>query len=165
MTLRKSIYILIAIILIGFGCLLYKIQSVVPSTMKFSDFGLGAETLYFYKGGTYYKNQTLIQKYFDLNKIKDVRRISFEKTKSAAKIISFAYNSDKGRDLFIDDKGSVYFVVSKSEIRNKSRLHWLWWKLDVSNKYNSIYYFSDPDPAIVELMNQITNEIGYRDGL
>lgn len=50
MTLRKSIYILIAIILIGIGCLLYKIQSVVPSTMKFSDFGLGAETLYLYKG-------------------------------------------------------------------------------------------------------------------
>jgi hypothetical protein len=162
MTLRKFLYVLIVIFLLGIGCLFYKVQSVVPSTMKFTDFGLGAESFFFYKGDIYYKNQTLIQKYFDINKNKDVRRISFKEAQSATKIIGFAYNSDKGRDLFIDDKGRVFFVVSKPEIRNKSRLHWLWWKLDFFDKYNSIYYFTDPDPAIVELVNQIKNDIGSK---
>jgi hypothetical protein len=59
-------------------------------------------------------------------------------------------------------KEGYFFVVSKPEIRNKSRIHWLWWKLDVFefDNYNYIYYCTDPDSGIEQLVNLIKNDIG-----
>ena len=159
MIFRKYLFIIIAVLLLPIGLLLYKVETIVPSTMKFADFG-GANTFYFYESDIYYKNQALLQRYFELNKDKIVKRISIKEADSANKTIRFAYNSDKGRDLFVDDKGRIFFVVSKPEIRNKSRLHWLWWKLDVFDNYNYIYYCTDPDSGIEQLVNLIKNDIG-----
>ncbi|WP_188178258.1 hypothetical protein [Paenibacillus sedimenti] len=157
MTKRKLFYSIIALLILGSGLLLYKVENIVPSIMKFTDFG-GANEFYFYENNIYYKNHELIQKYFDINKDKIVKKVPNEKAHIESKIIlSFAYNTDKGRDTYIDDKGKIFFIVSKSEIRNKSRLHWLWWKLDF-DKNNYIYYSTEADIAIVKLVNQIKNE-------
>lgn len=154
---RKLFYSVVAIFLLGIGLLLYKVYSVVPTIQRFTDYGVVNE-FYFYENNMYYKNHEVIQKYFDINKDKYVKRTSKKNAQIASKVIlRFAYNSDKGRDTFIDDEGRVFFVVSKPEIRNKSRLHWLWWKLDI-DQHNYIYYSTEADTEILKIVSQIKND-------
>jgi hypothetical protein len=156
---RKLLYSIVAIFILGIGLLLYKVNTVVPSVHKFTDFGTANE-FYFYEKNIYYKNQEVIQKYFDITKDKFVKRTPNKKAQIASKVIlRFTYDTDKGRDTYIDDEGRIFFIVSKPEIRNKSRLHWLWWKVDMDN-HNYIYYSTEADTEILKLVSQIKKDIG-----
>ncbi|MVO99918.1 hypothetical protein [Paenibacillus lutrae] len=128
---------------------------LLPNRMAFADFG-DAQTLYFMEEQTDLKETALVSKFFSLNDDKWVsktpeRILKHMKPSSFTKIF---YDSDKGRSLLVDEQGRVFIAQSKSEIRNKSSLHWLWWALEF-NKQGIIYYRTEPDQAVVELVKEM----------
>jgi hypothetical protein len=133
-----------------------------PNALPFNYFGEYSKdtTFYLYKANVSLKDQYIITKFFDLNKDKNSFKLSATelKSRSIQVILGFAYGDDKGQDVFIDSQGKIYFVVPKSGIRNKSRLHWLWWKMDRSDQ-GSLYYSTSPDTEIVNWVNDIRNDI------
>lgn len=151
----KKTFVALITILIAIGFLVYKAENVVPPTMEFSHFGCST-TFFFFKGDISYENKATTNQFCKINKEKTLRKISKSEEKKAHFITSFAYGNDKGRIVGIDDEGRVFFMVDPSEIRNKSRLGWLWWKLSDKQVF---YYCTDPDPKVAEIAKQIENDL------
>lgn len=140
--------------------LLDRLDRVVPQQVLVSELAPDAEALYFYRDHYYYKNKEIIDRYIALVREKTATRISVGDAKdmNGEQILGFAYNTDKGRDAFIDDQGRLFLVVDKPEIRNKGRMQWLWWKLD-ADPYNYLYYYTEPDPELARLARSIRTEL------
>ncbi|MCX7710657.1 MAG: hypothetical protein N2484_12520 [Clostridia bacterium] len=64
----------------------------------------------------------------------------------------------KGETVYVTMDGSVFIWEDTADIRNKSRLHWLWWKLDgliISKGKAHILYTTEPDVKVLELAKNI----------
>jgi hypothetical protein len=158
---KRAAILLIAILFIFFIVLTYSVRNVVPKQAAFADFGKGAEAFYLSKTNQYYKNRDVLDRYFAINLKKPLNRLSKSQVMALRNTgnFYFAYGSDKGRDMFIDDLGRVFITVNPSEIRNQSQKGWLWWKLD-GGRTSRIYYQSAPDPEMVKLVADIRAETG-----
>jgi hypothetical protein len=157
---RVSI-VLIFLLFISFIALTYSVRHVVPDQVAFADFGKSAQGLYLTKTNVYYKNKAVLARYFAINLEKQLIRLSKVEVKALDIVhnFHFAYESDKGRDIFVDELGRVCIPVSPNEIRNQSQKGWLWWKLD-SGRTSQIYYRTKPDPEMVKLVADIRAETG-----
>jgi hypothetical protein len=74
------------------------------------------------------------------------------------RLLTLNYQGDKGPTMVIDEDGRAFVLVDKGDIRNKSRLHWLWWKLD-TDRSTSLYYVTRPDEKLARAAQAI------RDGM
>jgi hypothetical protein len=74
------------------------------------------------------------------------------------RIVTLNYQSDKGRTLVVDEDGRAFLLVDKGDIRNKSRLHWLWWKLDTDRR-TSLYYVTEPDEKVAKAARAIRDSM------
>jgi hypothetical protein len=158
---RRLFILLIVLLFIAFIVLTYVARDAVPQQLTFAEFGKSTDVLYLSKTTDYYKNKTVIDHYFAINLKKTVTLLDKIEVQSLPETgnFYFAYGSDKGRDMFVDDQGRIYITVSPTEIRNKSQKGWLWWRLD-SGRSSQIYYRSAPDPEMVELVKTIRTETG-----
>jgi hypothetical protein len=158
---KRISIVLIFLLFITFIALTYYVRHVVPDQATFAEFGKSAEVLYLSKTNVYYKNKAVLARYFAINLEKQLIRMSKDEVKhlEMEHNFYFAYGSDKGRDMLIDELGRVCITVNPNEIRNQSQKGWLWWKLD-SGRTSRIYYRSDPDPEMVKLVADIRAETG-----
>jgi hypothetical protein len=160
---KRVAILLIVLLFISFIVLAFSVRNVVPNKVTFAEFGKGAEAFYLSETNEYYKNREMLDRYFAINLEKSLKRL----TKSEVKALRntgnfyFAYGSDKGRDMFVDDLGRVCITVNPHEIRNKSQKGWLWWKLD-GGRTSVIYYKSAPDPEMVKFVADIRAETGNK---
>lgn len=75
-------------------------------------------------------------------------RISKNEADSIRKQMKYTITDymDKRWCFYTDDLGRILIPVDKSDIRNKSRLHWLWWKLDnCKENTTGLYYLVEPN--------------------
>ncbi|HCG99214.1 MAG TPA: hypothetical protein DE036_05305, partial [Actinobacteria bacterium] len=58
---------------------------------------------------------------------------------------------EKLSSLIILDDGRVTFSIYSSHYRNKSRLHWLRWKIDgFGTRYTGVTFITEPDAAVIK---------------
>lgn len=119
------------------------------------------ELCYYYTNDGYshtffYKDSNTIQKFHNTIINKAAAKISDlpdeEKT-----ILSFDYGQ-KGSTIYIDIDGSAYISADVAGIRNKSILHWLWWKIYAPDKAYFIYKIQ-PDKNLIDLAHNIKSDI------
>ncbi len=73
--------------------------------------------------------------------------------------LHLCYNDDKGRDILITEEGRVIVLVDGGEIRNRSRLTWLWWRLDkLRGRSTAVYYVTAPDSSVLEWARTVKAE-------
>lgn len=74
-------------------------------------------------------------------------------------VIDYGY---KGDTISIDTNGRIFISEDSGSIRNKSRLHWLWWKLDgwlISKGRVHLTYATEPDAKVLKLVKTIRNYV------
>lgn len=107
-----------------------------------------------------------IGEFHDLIRLKRAVKHTVPETKSlkTTPLLRFFYHDEKrGRSVTVDTDGRLFVSVDKSDIRNRSPLHWLWWKLDgVSDRHGYLYYVTEPDPQVAVLAKKLLSlrEIG-----
>ena len=63
----------------------------------------------------------------------------------------------KGNTLCVDNDGRIFISEDAAELRNTSRLHWLWWKI-VCRSSSHITYFTHPDPKVMMVAKRIADK-------
>jgi hypothetical protein len=160
---KRVVILLMTLLFIAFIVLTFSVRNVVPKQAAFAEFGKGAEVFYLSETNEYYKNKDVLDRYFAINLEKTLKKLTKSEVKALRKTgnFYFAYGSDKGRDMFIDDLGRVCITVNPNEIRNKSQKGWLWWKLD-GGRTSIIYYRTAADREMVKLVADIRAETGSK---
>lgn len=64
----------------------------------------------------------------------------------------------KGNTVCVDTDGRVFVSEDAAELRNLSRLHWLWWKTVYRSSPN-IIYTTHPDPKVLEAAKGISGKL------
>jgi hypothetical protein len=107
-----------------------------------------------------YDNESLIEKLYKQIRFKGLRRINHDSMMENFNDKIFVIEVDSEKRFTIDRNGKVGISVEKGEIRNKSWLHWLWWKFDnmiYDDTY--IYYLSNSDSKVIDIINEIKTGI------
>jgi hypothetical protein len=155
----------IAIILVTFVFMISCTQII--KTYYINNFGLLISykipekvTIYDDDGQIKYDNKRLIEKLYKQIRFKGLRRINHDSMMENLNNRSFVIEVDSERRFTIDKSGKVGISVEKGEIRNKSWLHWLWWKFD-NMLYNDtyIFYLSNSDSKVIDIINEIKTDI------
>ncbi|WP_405081564.1 hypothetical protein ACI48J_02825 [Paenibacillus chitinolyticus] len=134
------------------------LNRLVPGSMTYGDLMTRSQPASFYlpDENFTYRDQGVIESFTRLALTKQALR----KEEAASAFIPgkeplrLSYDNSKGRVILVDADGRIYTPVSKAELRNESRLHWLWWKLD-TGRSSYLYYVTEPDAAIARLAEQI----------
>lgn len=157
--------IAMVIVLISLETVLASI--VVPKTQKFSIVLEGEKpTVLFLRSQgkeIVVAEKEEVQQFHKQVENKMATRVSVSKTRKfqGNMIAIINYNSDKGMDMVIDEKGKIFIVVGKGSIRNKSKLHWLWWKLNgLHDNYTYLYYYTGPDQKVVDMIHDMKSIAG-----
>lgn len=88
--------------------------------------------------------------------VKDkIARRQFTKWPDKDQIVLTMDYGYKGNTVCIDNDGRIFISEDAAELRDKSRLHWLWWKI-VSRSSSHITYFTYPDPKVLGVAKRIT---------
>lgn len=99
--------------------------------------------------------------FYSLIADRKVKKISSSKgdqlVKESRLSVEYGY---KGNELFFTQRGQVLIHAYKSEIRNKSRVHWLWWKADrlFGDRRAGVYYVSDEDPSLIQDVKKVLRQ-------
>lgn len=100
-----------------------------------------------------YENQERIAELHNIIKNKTAKRVGRIKT-----VANIGYGT-KGYGLAIGPDGSIILYHPKSDIRNKSPLHWLWWKVNkLYDPASSVEYLTEPDEKVAEIIKTIRIE-------
>lgn len=100
-----------------------------------------------------FSDSKAIREFHDSLKDKTVKRQYGGKPAEDKTVLTMDYGY-KGDTVFIDTEGRLFISEDAADIRNKSRLHWLWWKLDAGSKAHLIYA-TDPDAQVLEAAKNI----------
>lgn len=107
------------------------------------------------------KNYQAITQFYSLIADRKVKKISASKggqlVKDSQLSVEYGY---KGNELYFTKRGQVLIRVYKSEIRNKSRVHWLWWKADslFGDRRSGIYYMSEEDQSLIQDVKMVLRQ-------
>ena len=105
----------------------------------------------------YFTNGSAIQEFHNTLKNKIAKR-QYKGMPAKEKAILTIDYGQKGNTISVDAEGRVFISEDMADIRNKSILHWLWWKLDTSSKGNLVYR-TEPDKKVLELAHNIKTYI------
>ncbi|WP_068776887.1 hypothetical protein [Paenibacillus sp. FJAT-26967] len=164
--IRKLLFSIVVSTVIAALILSFLLNRLVPGSMSYGE--LSAQTMpasfYLPETGNYVTDPDLITAFTSTAGAKQASRKP-EAAISAALIqtqepLRFIYNGTRGKPVLIDAQGRIYMPVSKTEIKNRSGLHWLWWKLD-PGKSDTMYYVTDPDPAVANLAQRMAANTGH----
>jgi len=119
------------------------------------------ELCYYYKKDGYphtfyYTDSITIQRFHNVIISKDAVKISDLPSEDNV-VLKIDYGQ-KGSTIYIDTDGSAYISEDVADIRNRSILHWLWWKIEAPDKAYFIYK-TEPDRNLLELSQNIKSEI------
>ena len=102
----------------------------------------------------YVRDEASIQRFLKLVQNKRAKRLSDVEYEKIQPLESGALNmmfGSKSLRLSILDDGRFTFYITKSHYRNKSRLHWLRWKIDgFGTRYTGVTFITEPDAAIIK---------------
>lgn len=104
-----------------------------------------------------YQNFNKLNEFNKLIKYKFVRRVSFSQWESSwkNKVLTIEY-PDSEEILVVDKRGSILISRDKGDIRNRSWLHYIWWRYDnLNDNHTAIYYLTPPDDKIIKIINDI----------
>lgn len=160
--LKKALF---AVLLLSL-CLLLGITKIHFSTLKSSLFDLLSQEppsefyIYTFTGKEpkeiLFLNHTIIQEFHNRIKDKSAKRV-YERPSDDELVLIMDYGY-KGNMTLIDQDGRVYIYKNRAVIRNKSWLHWVWWKLDGifwSKGSTHLIYVTEADSRVVELADKI----------
>lgn len=102
----------------------------------------------------YVKDEASIQRFLKLVQNKRAMRLSdveYEKIQPLERSALSLNFDEKLSSLSILDDGRVAFSVTAPHYRNKSRLHWLRWKIDgFGTRYTGVTFITEPDAAVIK---------------
>ncbi|MVO99825.1 hypothetical protein [Paenibacillus lutrae] len=167
--IRKLLYSIVVSTVIAALILSFLLNRLVPGSMSYGELSVQTVPASFYlpDTGNYVTDPDLITAFTSTAGTKQASRKP-EAAISAALIqtqtqkpLRITYNGTRGKSVLIDAQGRIYMPVSKTEIKSRSGLHWLWWKLD-PGKSDTLYYVTDPDPAVANLAGRMAATSGPR---
>lgn len=102
----------------------------------------------------YVRDESSIQRFLKLVQNKRATRLSDAEYELIQPLERGALNiqcDPKYSRLSILDDGRVMFSATTSHYRNKSRLHWLRWKIDgFGTRYTGVTFITEPDAAVIK---------------
>lgn len=143
---KASSLLIVLFLLLG----LFIVEKLIPSQQRVKDLvGKQPSEIYVLVGDKWkvFRDKNIISEFHALIKDKKAKRVG-----TAKAIPEWEYGY-KGNNLSISDDGSILVFVSKTEIRNKSKIHWLWWKINgLYDRHTTVHYLTEPDEKVGTLI-------------
>lgn len=117
--------------------------------------------LYVYRNGKEipFRDRELVNRFTSLVQKKKGKKITMAEAKTIKNnsIIHFDYGY-KEDGMWIAGDGMIVFAVDKAEIRNRSVIGYIWWKI-ISDSSVNLYYKTTPDPEASTIVHEILKKI------
>lgn len=163
MKFRLTLFsILLLVLAVAFYTYLYFFYIPEHSTID-KHFHRIPEELYIYQNGKefFFRDKKLIDRFSSLVQKKKGEKLSTAEAIAIIKdsIIHFDYGY-KEDGMWITGDGRIIFAVDKAEIRNRTIIGYLWWKI-ASDRSIYLYYITDPDPKVIGIAHDILKKIKH----
>lgn len=107
-----------------------------------------------------FNDTSLIKDLYKKIKFKWVKRVPINDDIESWENRLILLENDSEKRFSIDNKGRIRITLDKGNVRNRSWLHWLWWKHDKKNdSATTIVYLSNSDSNLIEIVNKINSII------